>query len=150
MKPRALFSLVLAASLLVGCMGSDRGLPLSRKSPFQVPTKDDVLWVDGRRLSLSGYTALRESLPPGLSRDTVLWLAIAALSLQNDALLRGTEIPLKTAVTLARFADGTASLTPEMEPYVEHLSAIEFKSKIERIINKSVIQRNPLVLAELH
>lgn len=100
---------------------------------FFAPTKDDVLWVDGRRLSISGYHALRENLPSTLTHEQVLWIATAALALQNDALPKGTQIPLKVAVQKAMIA----------------LEDSTTKRELEKIIAQATVQRNPLVLAEL-
>lgn len=100
---------------------------------FPEPTKDDVLTVNGNTLSLSGYNALRNHLPTDLSKNQVIWIAIAALALQNDALTQGKEIPLPDAVNMAQKAL-TDSLT---------------RSKFESLISQTVIQRNPQVLAEI-
>jgi hypothetical protein len=100
---------------------------------FPIPTKDDVLSVDGRRLSLSGYNALRNHLPGNLAKDQVLWIATAALALQNDARLQGKEILLPHAVSMAQKA----------------LTDLVTRNKLENLITQSVIQRNPQVLAEI-
>jgi hypothetical protein len=152
MRSGIFWLLILAASISSGCSGSSPKSSSALSASFQVPTvptKDDVLWVDGRRLTLSGYLALRDALPSNLSRDSVLWIAIAAFSIQNDALIHGREIPLKTAVALALYASDL-SQNPGMEADTERLKPEDYRIKIDRLISKSMIQRNPQVLAEIH
>jgi|GEM_PF-5494731 len=129
--------LILGLVFLTICSSCSRSQhqPLLAHSSVQffAPTKDDVLWVDGRRLSISGYHALRENLPSTLTQEQVLWIATAALALQNDALPKGIEIPLRVAVQKAMIA-------------LENSAA---KLELEETIAQATVQRNPQVLAEL-
>lgn len=147
---RVLWVLLLFGHLVSACSGADRKIASPLGAQFAVPTKDDLLWVDGRRLSLDGYAALRSALPVSLSKDYVIWVAIAALAIQNDSMIHGREIPLPTAVDLARYAQGDVPLTQELESYIQKTDSNEYKTKLQQLINRSSVQRNPQVLAEVH
>lgn len=147
--------LFILICFLSACWGPRQRAPFFSSNPFQVPTKDDVLWVDGRRLSLSGYAALRSTLPETLKKDDVLWIATAALAFQNETLSKGKEVALPIAVDLARVALSQIPLSLDLEPYAAECTEAarsqsdEVKKCLEHLITRAAIQRNPGALAEL-
>lgn len=140
--------------LLSACLTSKS--PMIPAAPLSFPSKDEVLLVNGRKLSLSGYAILRERYP-NLKRDDLLWMGIAALAIQNDTQSRGREMNPNAAVELARFALNEGELSSVVPLLREYYSTVgelpsgpEFKKLLDKIISHSVVQRNPQVLAELH
>ena len=118
-------------------------------------TKDDVLLVDGRKLSLSGYSALRGALPQSIEKDEILWVATAALALQNELFSKGKEINLPLAVKLAHSAISHEPLQKDLEPFASEYTGIahplsqDLKTRLDQLIGQAKIQRNLRVLAEL-
>lgn len=125
-----------------------------------VPTKDEVLIVDGRRLSLTGYFALKERYPD-LGRESLLWLSTASLALQNHAQTAGRNLQPELAANLAYQALGSAGnpvLPAEVEAEARALfpaesaalSPASLRAAMDRLVTRAVVQRNVQVLAELH
>jgi hypothetical protein len=121
-----------------------------------MPTSDEVALVDGRPLSISGFIALRTALG-NPSVETTFWIATAALALENDSRSHGAELSPGAAVMVARYAVGEIP-KETAEPYLREyesgssqaLTSAELRRQIERLLARSVVQRNPQVLAGLH
>lgn len=117
------------------------------------PTKDEVLLVEGKAMTLSGFLALRHRFPE-LSKQDIAWMATAALSLQAHAEKTGSPpIDVGRAVDLARYALGI--LPQGSEEFLRgHFassavpSATDFRRELDRIISQSAVQRNADLLAE--
>lgn len=149
---------VLAAALVLALSACDDG-PRARVDPdsaLSLPTKDDVALVDGKPLTLGAFAAIRSTVA-GADRETVLWLGIAALALQNDSRARGHEVSPKTALNLAKFAAGLLPrdvVADEAREYQGSSRAITpdpatFKSELDALIRRAVVHRNEQAISAL-
>lgn len=158
---------ILVLSLTTGCWSRDglferssvvvrEDMDRGAQRALPIPTSTEVLLVNGKPLSISGYLLLREQFPK-LPRDQVLWIAQSALALQDEARELGRELTLSQAVDLARYSIELISVS-EAESALKTfqgssdtpLEPKAFRQNLERILSQSVVQRNPQVLAELH
>ena len=148
--------LLLTPLLLFGCIRPDA----DRKPPalfrtLPVPTSSDVLLVNGRPLTIDGFMALRSQFP-NAPREDVLWIARAAMVLEDDAKASGRTLSIVSAVALASFALGRTSVEPAAQALVEYGSPETFKDPkvfkghVDKILGLAVVQQNSQVLAELH
>ena len=126
---------------------AERGLPL--------PTKDEVVLVDGRPLSIAGFMAVRTALSQATTQSA-LWIGMAALAIQNETRARGREMAMTSAVEIARYALNELSLEqvePALRAFVGKLGALPpptaLRHDVELLLARAVIQRNIPVIAEL-
>jgi hypothetical protein len=159
-----LLALLLAVAMGAGTgclgLGQDRAQGTSvPERPLALrpiaPTKDEVLLVDGRAISIAGFYALRTQLK-NPSTEAVLWAGVATLVLQKETRGRGGELSTVAAVEIARYAMGELSLGEaqgSLRDHFGHLGPLptsdQTKREIERLVSKSDIQRNPSTIASL-
>lgn len=140
----------------VGCFDPGRA-NRAIASRLPVPTKDEVLVVDGRALSISGYLVLRSQLRLR-DKEGVFFAAAATLALQNDSRLTGSELSPKEAFDIVRYAldDGASPELQEASKQYFKVSsgrlpdAATLRKQLSLLVTRSVVQRNPQVLAELN
>lgn len=148
--PFLLLGICLAMS---ACRASEQPESIRR---LPIPSKDEVALVDGRPLSLSGFVNLRTLLKDP-SIENTFWVGIASLTIQNNAISRNINLPMESAVVLARYAaqdlpleDCAGALRAFLGPQGELPGQVAWKNQVERWVAQSVVQRNPQVLAQLH
>lgn len=157
-------SFLVAASLISGVAGaigqgclnpSEHKAALSKSLP--IPTKDQVALVDGQPLSISAFLAIR-SLLKKPTQELTFWVGVAAIRLQHESrAVLGKELDSKTAVDIARYALGEIPIIGLEAAIRENLGLSEkegsepatVKKRIDRLITRSVIQRNPQALSDL-
>ncbi len=151
--------LVFALSFLsLSISACTRGGAPSAITPSQarlpLPSKDDVLWVDGRTVSIEAFAALKKRLK-NPSNDKALWIAAAVLVLQNELTSKGIALPSEEGVLLALYA--TQEVTGEqvmtgVQTFLQTAhtlpSAQELHSRVDALLSRSVIQKNLRLLAE--
>ena len=125
-----LHALLLAALAALACEGCTARSVGSLGTAPALLTKDDVLLVDQRRLTLTDYLALRGQLP-GASTDEVVWTAAAIFALQQEWRSQGRTLDPRAALKLVREAQG------------------ESKRHLEDLLSHAVVQRNEHVLKSL-
>ena len=135
------------AGAATGCLGTS--VP-ERPLAFRAltPTKDEVVLVDGRALSISGFYALRTQLK-NPSTEAVIWVAVATLTLQNETRGRGGELSTPEAAEIARYALGELTLNEarkSLRGYFREPAALpspdQTKREVERLVSLSNVQRN--------
>jgi hypothetical protein len=130
---------------------------MQRHAPALVlPTKDQVLLLDGRPLSVGIFMGLRQEMKSS-PLEVVVWTAEGALALQNEARSRGQEISPKTAFDVARYASEEFTLQAvqgELETYFGKgrpiPPAYRVKNQIDQLLTRAVIQENEALLRQFH
>jgi hypothetical protein len=146
-------ALPLAALFLASC---DLGSPpvVSPDQALSLPTKDDVALVDGKALTIGAYMAIRETVT-NKDRETILWLGLASLAIQNDSRSRGHELAPDIALNLAKFATGLLPrnlVANEIREYQGAKAvtpdAVTFKAELDALLARAVIHRNERALSD--
>jgi len=153
-------NITLALLLLLLACDSKKATTTIAEKTLLLPTKDDVALVDGTPYSISGFLAIKNYLSD-LSADQVVWMGIAALTLQNDAMARNSTLTAPAALGVARYAvdhlsKETTLLLLQKENSLGYFkpsgsigSVKEVKTLIEDLMSRAVINRNAQVIAEL-
>lgn len=128
---------------------------LTQDHVFVMPSKDDVAVVDGRPFTLTTFMSLRSRLK-SQSVESVFWAGTALISLQNEGASQGQTVPGETALSIVRYALGEVPLEEarkDLEVFFKSgggaLSPQQVRIQLDRLLMRSVIQRNPQVLAHL-
>jgi len=153
--PLRLAAGLIAALSVLACDNGPRG-PVNPDSALSLPTKDDVALVDGTPLTIGAYLAIKSTVEKS-NRETVLWLGLAALVLQNDSRAKGHELSPQAAVNLAKFAAGLLPrdvISGEIREYQGAKAVtpdpITFKAEIDALLARAVVHRNDHALSAIH
>lgn len=157
------WALVLGALPLGGVSCYSTPPVLAPGAYLPIPTKDDVAVVNGRALPLAAFLTLRTQWR-ALPKDDVLWVAMVALSLQTDAEInQSLKEPLSPdeSLLLAEFGAG-ARPYPEVQHLTDRLNRLsplqlsptvssrDYRGRLDLVLKRAIVQKNPLVLAELN
>jgi hypothetical protein len=125
-----------------------------RRLPF--PTKDDVALVDGIPLSVARFLELRMTLGKAGTQENTFRVGVAWLAIQNESQRRKLSFDPESALALARYSQGhltaeeaAAALDAFFQSPGQKPSPSEFRKQVNDWIARSVVQRNPQVLAGL-
>lgn len=123
---------------------------------FSVPSKDELAKINGRALNLSAALHLKSEMPTATA-ESVLWVGLGAIALQESLKSQSIFITDHHAVRLARFAAGNLPgnevrdelrmIYPELKDAPNHL---ELRTRIDTLLAQSEIIRNPAAIAEIH
>lgn len=148
--------LVLATSLLL-LVGCTRQAPLPDSAEARLPllTQDEVARVDGRTLSLSKLMLIRDTLHDH-STERALQIGVAAIALQEEASIRGTQLPFGAGVNIARYAAGELSLE-QVRPSLNVLfklaltppSAQNVQGQITTLLSQAKVEKNQPLLTRI-
>jgi hypothetical protein len=155
------FFLISALVLVSGCFnpfspsgGLGNQESLNRVLPL--PTKDQILLVDGRPVSISDYMRFR-ALMPEVKKDALVNDLVAITVIINDADKRGVSgFSADSALKLLKYASGEP--LPADSPSVLDLYTAgrgapgpsELKSQIATLVSRAVVQTNTRVLAQMN
>lgn len=124
------------------------------RSVLTLPSKDDVALIDGRALTLTAFSSLKAEIPKA-STESLLWLGLGSMALQNHARAQGRELPALLALNIARYAAGELTgeaahgalealygrtLTPPTPQAV--------RQQIDQLLRNATIVRNPQAIEE--
>jgi hypothetical protein len=153
-KRRSIAATLLPCTLLVcttmgGCFDTTKAM-------LPVPTKDDVALIDGEALTLTGMMSIREAMKQPAT-EKAFWVGVAAIAIKNHVKKEGHELGLPTTIAVARYAIEDLPAAEAEGPLHEYLGAgkaipppQDLRHDIDQVVARSVVQRNPRVLAELH
>lgn len=152
------FGLVLISLALCGCKKSREPQSFAlMEPPLPHLTKDDVLRVNGKPLSITAYMAIRSKLKEP-TKNNVLWVGTAALAMIKETSAQGKELSPTVAIDIARYALGDLPLASADASLREYLGQNiqqpapppeDLKTQLDQFVARAVIQRNLRVLAEL-
>jgi hypothetical protein len=156
-------SIVAFAGSFLAVSGCERRKPLlvSDRQVLALPTKDEVALINGRALSFAQFEEIHRKLgKPSL--ESTLWICLGAMVLQDDLKqTQGRLLEANYSIDIASFAAGATS-APLIEPAWQAYSVNsagaaarpippkeELRAKIEALLNRSEIVRNPHALSEV-
>lgn len=130
---------------------------LSDRQVLALPTKDEVALINGRALSFAQFEEVHRKLgKPSL--ESSLWICLGAMVLQDDLKQSlGRSLEANYSIDIARYAAGAVS-APLIEPAWEAYSGgakrpilpqEQLRAKIEELLSRSEIVRNPHALSEV-
>jgi hypothetical protein len=148
------FIFALSLISLLGCFTPSQESLLQFGLPL--PTKDEVAVVNGRPITIDHYLTIRHFLNT-TSAETILWVCIATIAIQNEAQSRNRELSPSHALEIARYAIGemaeqeaSGSLQEFYGPSVAIPVPAQVLKDIESLTNRSVIHKNHQALSMLY
>jgi hypothetical protein len=151
-------ALALGLLSLAGCFESTSATtPISSYTPpglddrhGPLPTKDEVLLINGHPLSVTDYFDIRRRVGPAVSRDAVLWIGEASLLLQDDWRAKGEQLDPANSVVLSAYASGVFTLDQVKATGLKSIPpARGLFTEIEAQLKKAEVRQNHILLAEL-
>lgn len=149
---------VFAAAILIGFMAFQAGCQSSQsRTPavsrvLPLPTKDQLLLVDGNPVSISDYMSCR-AIFPGAKKEYLVHILTRATLVSADAQKRGVKLSLDDSVALVRYSTGEvseASVSAALLSFAgDKVSPPDLNLRISSLLARAVVQINSRVLSEL-
>jgi hypothetical protein len=120
-----------------------------------VPTADEVVVVDGRGVGIEAFEVLRAQLTTQ-ETEYSLWAVSAVLLVQNESRAHGAELGPSAALRVVRYALGELDSSQAVDALIAFVgpdspapSPNDLRRRIDALMTRAVVKRNPRLLAEL-
>jgi hypothetical protein len=121
-----------------------------------VPTKDEIVRVNGRPLTLNDFLFIRSQTEDS-SAETAYWLGVSTLVIQNHGKKQGKNISAASALLIARYALGKITeqtASSSLNQYYARTTPVptpqEVKKEIEQLTQQMIVLKNPTPLSQFY